>query len=536
MSQADDIAEAIFSELEGFVDEPPPPSGPPREGAETWYPDLNPTQKLIFEDASIFILGHGEKASGKSIGFGHKIVRHAYENENALVLVISPSLRAGNEGIWYDLDNLILPAWKDGIGLEFTPSKLDPLTKDRHRWVKNRFGGWSKLLLVSIPYAGAVEGRVKGPAPSMVYVDELTNCDGREYFTFTAAQIGRRRGISGPQQWCASCNPEGPSHWVYKLFWDEAAIKDFASQEKWSKANGGKDHADGIYRDPKFSVYHVPISENKHRLPAGYVDNLVSNFRGDDILRRRLMNGEWIDRPKGTAIFKPFYSPILHVKGNARRNEGLRPVKGFPIYAGLDLGQVHHAITFLQCIPTKEGKTPWIIFDEIDYFNERILFKLLAREILQTMDYWNEVVQYPFTYNFIADESAVNQWHPGGEGSFDAWDLERNGDGRIKIDSCPKPAGSVSARVRLLSSKLSTMELLVSDLCHNTKEMFLHLDQDEQGNPKKAHRLDIHKFDSITYPMFKVELAGGRRALIPRDIPAPKLFSVGGGKALANLN
>ena len=158
------------------------------------------------------------KARAKSVGFGHKIVRHAYENDNALVLIIAPSMRTGNEGIWHDLETLILPQWKEGMDLEYTQAKLDPNTKDRHRWVRNRFGGWSKLLLMAIPYATQVQARIKGPAPSMVYVDELTNCNGLEYFTYPAAQLGRRRGIVGPQQFCASCNPEGPSHWVYKAF------------------------------------------------------------------------------------------------------------------------------------------------------------------------------------------------------------------------------------------------------------------------------------------------------------------------------
>ena len=191
-----------------------------------WYPDLNETQQKIFNDNARFILGYGEKGSGKTIGFAHKLTRHLYEEENALVLIIAPSIRTGAEGIWHDLDTLVLPQWEEGINLEYTASKLDPNTKDRHRWVMNRFGGWSKMLLVSIPYAAAVETRIKGPAPSHVYVDELTQCDGVEYFRYPAAQLGRRRGIRGPQQFCASCNPEGPSHWVYKQFFEDILDED----------------------------------------------------------------------------------------------------------------------------------------------------------------------------------------------------------------------------------------------------------------------------------------------------------------------
>ena len=156
-----------------------------------WHPDLNETQQKIFDDSSRFVLGYGEKGSGKTIAFGHKVIRHAYENDNALVMILSPSIRTGAEGIWHDLETLVIPSWVEGIGLESSIAKLDPNTKDRHRWIGNRHGGWSKLLLISIPYAAAVESRIKGPAPSMIYVDELTQCDGKEYFIYPARQTAR---------------------------------------------------------------------------------------------------------------------------------------------------------------------------------------------------------------------------------------------------------------------------------------------------------------------------------------------------------
>ena len=77
--------------------------GPKAKG--TWTPDLNPTQQKIFDTPSRFVLGYGEKGSGKTIAFGHKVIRHAYENDNALVLIVAPSIRTGSEGIWHDLES-----------------------------------------------------------------------------------------------------------------------------------------------------------------------------------------------------------------------------------------------------------------------------------------------------------------------------------------------------------------------------------------------------------------------------------------------
>jgi len=458
-----------------------------------WHPDLNETQQKIFDDSSRFVLGYGEKGSGKTIAFGHKVIRHAYENDNALVMILSPSIRTGSEGIWHDLETLVIPSWVEGIGLESSSAKLDPNTKDRHRWIGNRQGGWSKLLLISIPYAAAVETRIKGPAPSMIYVDELTQCDGKEYFTYPAAQLGRRRGIEGPQQYCASCNPEGPSHWVYRTFFEDCYEEDGT-------------------KDKDFSVYHVPVTENIKRLPDGYVENLHRILRTDPVEKRRLIDGEWVDRPTGESLFKDYFVLENHVKGDPIKGTGLLPMKGFPITIGYDLGQVYSSISFMQMIPTQD-KTLWIIFDEMDYLGVRHLYKRLAQEVIRRMDYWNKKVGYDFRFEHISDESAINQWHPGGEGSYDSWDFERFSDGRIKMIGCPKGKGSVEARIRLLQTKLFNDEVYVSGLCRFTIDMLLNLESDKKTPSKPRRSKYIHKFDAVTYPMLKLELNGMRNTL-----------------------
>lgn len=473
-----------------------------------WTPDLNPTQQKIFDSPKKFVLGHGEKGSGKSIGFGHKIVRHAYENRNALILIIAPSIRTGNEGIWYDLTNLILPAWKEGMDLDFTDSKMDPSTKDRHFWVRNRFNGWSKVLLMSIPNASQVADRVKGPAPSMIYVDELTNCSSINYFTYPAAQLGRRRGIDGPQQYTASCNPDGPSHWVHKVFFRDCIDEQTGQQ------------------DPEFDVFHVPITENIQRLPAGYYENLERILRSDPIEKRRLMDGEWIDRPSGDALFSGYYDNDQHIIGDVHKGTGLMPVPGHPVLVGYDLGQVHNAVTFNQYIPVKGGKVMWLTFDEIFHYQEKILYKVLAKDICKRMDLWSSKVEAELQFRHIGDSSAVNQWRPGGEGSYDAWDLERFSDGRIKMQGCPKGDGSVEARVRLVSDKLFTDEFRLSDTCKHLKDMFTQL----VSNPKKPgtplRSKWIHIFDALSYPMIFTAFPGFYRNGLRASVPSVNLYSV----------
>jgi hypothetical protein len=502
-----EIDELLAGETYGSSEEPPPPPRPQDPPAQVWIPDMTEMQAKVWDDPASFILLYGEKGSGKTIIAGHRIIRHAYENDNALVLIVAPSIRTGAEGIWYDIDSLLLPAWKQGIGLEYSDSKLDPNTKDRHRWILNRFGGWSKLLLISIPSPSQVADRIKGPAPSMVYVDELTNCRGREYFTFPSAQLGRRRGIVGPQQYIASCNPEGPSHWVYKVFFEECV-----NQET------------GV-RDPRYAVYHLRGLDNRFLLREnpGYFDHLQAVLAGDEIERRRLIHGEWIDRPAGDAIFRGYYIPQIHVRGDALKGIGLRPQPGYIASVGYDLGQVHNSVTFMQLVPSKD-KPVWIVFDEIDHRHERILYRHLARRIVERLNHWNRVCGTEFYYEHIADESAVNQWRPGGEGSFDAWDLERFSAGRIQIKGCPKGRGSVAARVRAVQSKLAQEELFVSDLCQHTKDCLTNLAQDEYGLPLRS--VYLHKFDSMTYPMLYNELGPGSFGLPNADTRA-RIYQAG---------
>lgn len=497
------------SEIDAMVaalGEDAPKKAPSSTDSGDWYPDLNPTQDKIFRDASKFILAYGEKGSGKTLGLLFKLVRHCYENQNALALIVSPSIRTGKEGVLHDLETLVLPKWSDGMGLEYTPSKLDPNTKDRHLWIGNRFNGWSKVLLVSIPYAEAVEPRIKGMSPSFIYVDELTNCNGREYFMYPAAQLNRRSNIIGPQQYTASCNPEGPSNWVYRVFFEDVLDEETGEPDK------------------DFAVHHVPITENTHRLPPTYIESLKQILKHDPVEQRRLLLGEWVDRPTGEALFKEYFSREIHVRGDALSGKGLIPQKNCPIIVGYDLGQVYSSVTFLQCIPTEEG-TVWTVFDEVDHLGEKILYKNLVREIVSRMDYWNRRTEHEFSYHHISDESAINQWHPGGDGSYDAWDVERYSDGRIKLVGCPKGPGSVEARVRLLSNKLFQDEFYVSDTCRNAVEMLNQLSGDKKnpGKPKRSRY--IHKFDSITYPMFRMELSG-RNYLPVREI-RPNLIKCG---------
>ena len=182
-------------------------------------------------------------------------------------------------------------------------------------------------------------------------------------------------------------------------------------------------------------------------------------------------------------------------------------------------------MTFLQLVPTKE-KLVWMVIDEADHLGERILYKRLVQEILQKMAKWDRRMSHSFKYQHISDSSSINQWHPGGEGSYDSWDIERFSDGKIKLQGCPKGSGSVEARVRILQSKLFQDEFYVSAVCQNTIDTLNNLEGDDKTGIKPKRSKYIHKFDSISYPLLKMELTGARNYL-PQENVRPHLIHCG---------
>lgn len=447
-----------------------------------FYPDLNPTQNLLFNDTRPVLLAAGEKGSGKSYGCATKVIRHLYDEANALGWIISPVHLPTQEGVWYDMETVIAPEWEAaGVKFQF---QYERKSKHTNLWVTNRHGGASKLLLYSIPYASQVRVRCKGPAPSIVYVEEITDCSSQDYFRFPAAQLGRRQGIVGPQQFLASCNPAGPSHWVYKTFVEPALAG----------------HA-------RFGYYHFPITENVGRLPPGYVDHLESIFGQDVTMRKRLIEGQWVEAPSGDAIFKETFIPEIHQIGDLKTGIGLLPLKELPIIVGYDLGPINFSCQFMQNVPSAPVNT-WIVFDEINFVGKPRPYHTVVPVIIERMEFWKDMMQTEFMFDHISsDESFTNI---RSDGSFDAAEFEKLSDGEIRFRGCPRPSQSVPARVRMIESLLQQEAIYISALCPKTCEMFRLLESESvpagEYDPHAGYRPKrspyIHPFDSLSYPIF----------------------------------
>lgn len=496
-----------------------------------------------------YVLSAGEKGSGKTCGSLAAMVRHCFEEDEALALIIAPQIRTGKEGVMYDLVWL-LDIWKNGNldpanpnqrldegidGFEYTDASLDPQTKDRVLYIKNQHGSWSKVILMSIPYADVVEKRMKSLSPSFVYVDEITELDSKEFFTYVAQQLGRRRGIKGPQQYFATCNPEGPSHWVYKVWFEDCIDKET-----------GK-------REPAYEVHHVPVAENRHNLPPGYVEKLQSLYK-DPTDVARLLEGRWVDRPSGDAIFKESFREDIHVRGNRAKNIFLTPKPGVPIIVSYDPGPRNYCITFEQMIPTRE-KTIWIAFDEINNVGEFARDEQIVGKIIDRMVYWRDWMRnkHKTGVNFvhILPEDAFS--HVRHDGTYDATrlrDISKEISKKRKINppieirprKVMQPADSVPQRVQMVQNLLYNDAMFISVMCPRTIEMFRLLvsekaKKDRRGDPiyeryqgLKPHRSPyLHPFDALSHGPYYFTLNPAMFALQTAQASDSMVFRAGSG-------
>lgn len=536
----------LFEELGKKVIAPEPPPPPTKkERDEGWAPNLGPAQQEAFDSAARYLLCDGEKGSGKTIGLLHKLVRHCYENENALALIlVRIKSMATKGGAWDKLNGHVLPRWRngnrdesgkpidEGLGIEYTDVKYDS-QHNEYIWIENMHGSWSMVVLVSAPHANQLRDRMRGYEPSIALVDELTSCDSIEYLRAVAIQIGRREGVTGPQQYMAACNPEGPSHWVHKVWFEEAF-----------------DPVSGEW-DPDYHRIHVPIEQNAHNLPSGYIENLQKLYRNDPVEAARMLHGEWIDRVSGDALFADIFFIAIHVQPPMPTLERLLPVIDFPILIGMDPGAVSNAFSFLQWIPV-DDEMKWLLFDEMVYTQRRIRYDILVPCFLRRIKFWNDTI-YPekkkrFPVVYVADSSAFNQYRAQ-QGSFDVLDFEKianlpKGDkpplceqlglAPMKVQQAPKFQGSRIARTRRVMDLLGANELIVSAGCPRHIEMFQKLESEPQKpnqpfdpdlsmTPKRS--VHIHCYDSFCNPILASAITP--QILTPRAHAPQEMFRIG---------
>jgi hypothetical protein len=508
-----ELFEDIGKPLE--AEHPPPP--PPKvigQAAQSWEPLLTPAQQILWESNSKFILCWSEKFSGKTVGATHKLVRHLYDNQNALaVVLVRVKSMANKGGAWDKLMNYVLPIWRDGnrdregklldsgMGLNFTEIKFDAQHNEMV-YVQNRYGGWSRAVFVSAPNSNQLRERIRGYEPSFVFVDELTSCDSNVYFTSIAAQIGRVMGIP-LQQYVAACNPEGETHWVYQTWFVNPL----------NEATGE--------RNPDYEEIYFPRSENIANVGDEYFNTLDNVYKDDPIEAARMIDGLWKDRIASDGLFSDVFNPTIHVRpvredGGPDATKRLLPHPAYPMIMGLDPGAVFNAWVFCQWMPV-DGRLRWVYFDEIAIFKKKVAYQTMVPVVMKRVRWWRDAVEAEMPLICISDASAFTYFRPG-EGTYDVLDIQRVWENNrlrfnlesLKIKACPRFNGSMITRVRILQTALSQDEVIVSSGCKRIRAMLegqrsepqkmgMPFDPDKAMTPLRCDH--IHVLDAATYPM-----------------------------------
>lgn len=493
MEALEALAARVADQDRGPVENKPTAAELYRQG---WRPPLNPTQKRAFDSKAIYILLHGERGSGKGHGGLHMLVNYLFRNNNSLGYVIIKELGMSTEGgAWEELQRTILPIWQRDIGLNWSSVRYDAATKKPYVYIETITGGSSMIMLASLPVANQVEAKVKGRTPEIMVVDEADTLEDDRYFTALLMQLGRRSMKTEPSKLIMLCNPRGPSHWLYKR-WFEIPY----------------DPDTGVH-DDRYAEFHIPVSENLKNLKPGYYENYVlPAVKNDPTAEARLVRGEWVDRPDSEALFANCFSSKLFVVGEAAKGLGLEPVKGVPIVVSYDLGQGHSSVHFEQVVITKDKIFQFAI-SEIDEVGKWTPYTKLVPKIIDMMIEWDRVGGCEWQWCHVSDNSAFNQFRAK-EGSFDARDVEEISKAHveknhlperyiIRMRACPKGAHSIEARVRMVMEALAENCMRISATCPKTIEMFEHLPPDPENalKPKPKHRY-VHNFDSLSYGLF----------------------------------
>lgn len=515
------------------MDEAPPPdfpecAEPPPETEEGWWPDLNEPQMELFNDYTQYLLLDSERFSGKSYGVAHKIVRHAWENWDALVLVTSYTLSGLQEGLMEDIEKFILPDWKANIGLEAIGPKTN-ISKTSFFKIANKYGGWSTIIFKPCPSVSIIDERFKPIKASMIVFEEMGDKNDSRYFEKLTQQL--RRGGIKKMQFIAVTNPpkEGPEHFLYERFFVEP--EDEEAKEYWKR---------------KYKRIHFPAMKNKWRDVKEYMADLRDKYRHDPNSVDRLVKGIWVKQLLGEGIFKEYFAPNVHIKGDLQSGRQLVAQPNIPIVLGADMGDVNNGFTLQQMIHVKD-KVIWMQVGELETVDKKIPLKQMVHLTYGKM---NQVVSQAaaakhlnesearraFRFDFVSDSSTLRFRQSGGdierqlilEASQEI--LRTHGDNYPLISQAmwmkpaPKGDGSVAFRVKMLIEMLQTEKFIMDATCTRTLDMFTSLNSSKKkdGSPFEPPKNSPYKhiLDALTYPHVYFQIHGRPEPMEARPSPA----------------
>ncbi len=472
-----------------------------------WYPPINEKQLEIFNDHHRFTLITGPRKSGKTFGIIHKVLRHAFDVNGAMIAIVCKTMKnAKSAGVWVLLSKA-LKEWENNCyGFKVVEGpKTTGDTKLSYVKIRNRHGSISEIQCHSLEHAQEVEAKFKSSNYSMFWLNE-----GDQFCTEYAFNILSDSLRMTPQvpfnehQILLDCNPPdtGPNNWLHDLFFK---FKD--NKPEPGETERAKKARDRVHR------IVVMIADNPQLDPEER-DDLIERYRKRPGLYARFIEGKWEQDIVG-GHFSDVWDNQSNIIGNVDCPEDEKEI-AVPtpacseLLGGWDMGESkNHSFHIIEKIAKEHPTTgkkivSFSVIDEYVVIRNYMSIQEFVESCLEKIDHWNKYQQLNHkvtpVWRHWSDTSAFND--RAAADKSDAAIAYEASDGRIILNAAPKYAGSNHDKVKLLWQLLYQKRLFVSAQLSATRAMFTNLRSDPHTASHYVKRDDHkHPFDSLAYPI-----------------------------------
>lgn len=471
-----------------------------------WIPPLNLKQYEIFQSYSRYLLVHGPRYSGKTFGIIHRVLRHAFDVDGAMIGVIAKTLKnAKSSGVWLLLCRFITHWEKHCKGFKVLEGpKTAGDTKLSFVRIRNRHGTISEIQCHSLEHAQEVEAKFKSSCYSMFWLSEVDQFCTEHAFGILCDALRMTPFIPFEQhQIIADCNPpdSGTNNWLWKRWFE---YKDSAPKDTdTDKTAVAKAHLHRIL---------VMIDDNPQLAPE-QKDDLIERYRHRPSFFNRFVLGIW-EMAVEDGHFTEVWDESKHVLGKmdcpADEREVMIPTAACKtMLTGWDMGEKNHAFHIIEKITNEDPVTrkqivSFSAIDEIVIISTFTLIGDFVEACLERISYWEkwqlEQRQITLSWRHWSDTNAFDVSARSGTSNA-AIAYEASG-GRINLIGAPKYRGSNKDKVDLLAELLGQGRLHVSAQLLATRAMFANLRKGSDAVGKFVADDDHkHPFDSLAYPI-----------------------------------
>ena len=462
-----------------------------QDSSGRWLPNLFPKGFEVFNNYSRYLMVDGPRKAGKSLAIANRAARHLFENNNAIVGIITKTLKNGKVGVWSDVTRTVLPEWIEaGFGMKWVKEPtMDVATKMSFARVRNAFGGTSEIQLHSLENVSEAEQKFKGTRFSMVWISEADQFEERIVFDSLSDQL-RVVGIPYENhQLIVDLNPpeQGVNHWLAGVWFPKMA--------------------DGENRDDSYGRIQFTIEDNVFLDPREKKD-LISKYSYDKQLFARYVRGEWV-ADVADSYFSDVFVESTHVVGTATSAtedewDVIVPNRNcIELYTGWDLGDVNHACCIACKREDENGNSVFDILDEVVVIDRKISIADFTYAVLERMEKWEEFIKKEYGHERImwrhwSDNSAWR--YRAASDVYDELVVRQVSQGKIVLNAVTKGSGSVKQRISLMKKLLFGRRIYFSAQLSNTIKMVKEL----KPGPNKAEPIrdgdkNKHIFDAVTY-------------------------------------